>query len=541
MIHPALRPLTAPALLALIGFLTPQPALSAPKAPPVNLLFIITDQQRFDALGCAGNPVLKTPNLDRLAREGVRFSTAYTNCPVCVPARTTILTGLSPESNRVTSNNDEKSPDVPNVPTFDQILLRNGYHGEYHGKWHSPYQFALDYTRPVRWLNGKKRPPGSQAEMSESEALVSYIEAHVPARPLEPGELIANMYRRPYRPDPIDGAFGKTQADVSQGTSYGLLDVPPEHTHTAWTVKEGLEALDRLKDGPFTLTLSIGPPHPPMVLPKPYYGMYPPSEMPVPKTLDDPRTDSPYRNSNHGNDPAYRDPAMVRQMISDYYGLVTEVDHWVGKVLDRLDALDLADHTLVVFTSDHGEMLGDHGMYSKFVFYEGSVHIPLLMRLPGAIPAQTVVDAPVSHLDLFSTILDYCGMPGHRSEGESLRPLIEGQSTGDGRFVVSEWPATAVPAYMVFDGRWKLLFGRTPNARSMDALYDLKSDPGEDAQPARSRTRLRPQPPPGRTPESPPRRLAGEDRLASSRLRQGQAGSGSGRHSRKPLRSPESL
>ena len=139
----------------------------------------------------------------------------------------------------------------------------------------------------------------------------------------------------------------------------------------------------------------------------------------------------------------------------------------------------MADNTLVVFTSDHGEMLGDHGMHSKFVFYEGSVHIPLLLRLPGTIPAGTVVKAPVSHLDLFATILDYCGVAAPASEGESLRPLIEGKSDGAGRFVVSEWPATAVPGFMVCDGRWKLLFGRTAKARSLDALYDLKNDPNE--------------------------------------------------------------
>jgi arylsulfatase A-like enzyme len=445
---------------------------------PVNLLFIMTDQQRFDALGCAGNKVIKTPNLDRLAGEGVRFENAYTCCPVCVPARTSILTGRSIESTRVTSNNDIRRSDVPQAPTFDQILLRNGYRGEYHGKWHSPYQFALDYNWPVRWVNGK-RPPGCQADTSESEALVTYIEANVPLRPLRDGELVANMYRRPYQPDPLDGAYGKGQADVSQGTSYGCLDVPPEHTHTAWTAKEGLEGLERLKDGPFTLTISIGPPHPPMVLPRPYYGMYPAADMPVPASIDDPRADSPYRDASGGKDPAYRDKDKIRQMISDYYGLVTEVDDWVGRILKRLDELGLADNTLVVFTSDHGEMLGDHGMYSKFVFFEGSVHIPLLMRLPGVIPADTVVKNPVSHLDLFATILDYCGMTAPQSEGESLRPLVEGKNDGAGRFVVSEWPSTASPGYMLFDGRWKLLFGRSADASSLDALYDLKNDPNE--------------------------------------------------------------
>jgi arylsulfatase A-like enzyme len=237
---------------------------------PVNLLFIITDQQRFDALGCAGNSVLKTPNLDRLAREGARFVNAYSSCPVCVPARTVILTGRGIETTRVRDNGDVNSEDVPNVLTFDQVLLRNGYQGEYHGKWHTPYKFALDYTRPVLWLNGKQAPPGSKAEMSESEVVKKYVAAHVPERDLKPAERIANMYGRPYVPDKMDpessGQAGERPAvgkkkkkarapEVSnQATTYGcLVDVPPEHTLTAWTAKEGMEALEQLKDGPFTL------------------------------------------------------------------------------------------------------------------------------------------------------------------------------------------------------------------------------------------------------------------------------------------------
>ncbi len=472
--------------------LVPSFAHAAAARRPVNVLFIITDQQRWDTMGCAGNKIIKTPNLDRLAREGARFANAYSSCPVCVPARTVILTGRTCEANKVISNNDLNLRDLPDFSTFDQILIRHGYRGEYYGKWHSPYKFALDYQNAVRWVNGP-RPPGCKADMSESEAFRKYIEANVPERPLQPGEHLANMYGRPYQPDPLDGAYRLTaeqvkrlgrdkdalaKAEVGQGTTYGLLDVPPEHTLAAWTAKEGLAALDRLKDGPFTLTISIGPPHPPMVLPRPYYGMYPAEKIPAPASIGDPRANSPYAESKNAP-PSYRDPAKVRQMISDYYGMITEDDDWIGRILKRLDELGLTDHTLVVFTADHGEMLGDHGMFSKFVFYEGSVHIPLLMRLPSVIPAGTVIHAPVAQLDLFSTILDYCGISDETSAGRDLRPLIEGTDTGAVRVAFSEWQGTAVPAFMVFDGRWKFLFGRTATARSLDALYDLKNDPLE--------------------------------------------------------------
>jgi arylsulfatase A-like enzyme len=465
---------------------------------PINLLFIMTDQQRFDAMSCAGNDVLETPNMDRLAREGVRFSNAYSNCPVCVPARAVILTGHSIESVGVRSNGEQHREDGPDLPTFDTILLENGYQGEYHGKWHTPYKFALDYSRPVRWLNGKTPPPGCEAEISEASSFVEYIERNVPLVPLEPGQHLANMYKRPYWPDPLDGAYGRTPDEVAeisrdkpsassqrigQAYTFGRLEVPPQHSRTAVTAKEGIAGLERLHatGEPFTLTISIGPPHPPLAVPEPFYSMYPVESIPLPASLDDPRTDSPYQDRRTESDLAFRDPANARRMIANYYGLVAEVDSWVGRILDRLDELELSENTLVVFTSDHGEMLCDHGMHSKGVFYESSAHIPMLMRLPGTIPSGQVVETPVSHLDLFPTILDYCGMESCASEGESLRSMIEdppGDDVDD-RIIVSEWASEGVPGFMVFDGRWKLMFGRTANAPSRDALYDLETDPLE--------------------------------------------------------------
>ena len=151
-------------------------------------------------------------------------------------------------------------------------------------------------------------------------------------------------------------------------------------------------------------------------------------------------------------------------MTSIYYGMVTEVDDWVGKILQRLDELGLADNTLVIFTSDHGEMLGDHGMHSKNIFYEGSVHVPLLMRLPGVIPAGTVVQTP----SFASRSLRHHPRLLRPSEARLRRQksasLHRRQGNGPGRVVVSEWNSKTVPGFMMFDGRWKFLCGRTADA-----------------------------------------------------------------------------
>ena len=452
---------------------------TTPNQRAVNLLFIMTDQQRWDAMSCYGNTVIKTPNFDQLAREGARFTSFYSACPVCTPARTAMLTGHDIYANQVLSNNDATKTDAPPFPSFDQILLRNGYAGEYHGKYHSPYRLAVDYTQPVRWLNGKQAPPGSKALVSESEAYGEFVRAHAASRTVQPGQLSAGKDGN-YTPIPLDINFGKTNpTKAAQDTMYGRLEIPAEFSRTAFTAKEGIAALERLKDKPFTLTISIDPPHPPMIVSEPYYSLYPPAQIPLPASLNDPRTDSPYGPKFRAGERSYQNPENVRQMSSIYYGMISEVDDWVGKILKRLDELGLADHTLVIFTSDHGEMLGDHGLHSKMVFYEGSAHVPLLMRLPGVIPAGTVVRTPASQLDMFATILEYLNQPAHPSAGQSLRPFIEGKADGKGRCIVSEWPSSSLPGFMVFDGRWKLLFGRTKAATSLDALYDLQTDPEE--------------------------------------------------------------
>jgi arylsulfatase A-like enzyme len=462
-----------------VWFLLPAFLQAAPvPSKPVNLLFIMTDQQRWDAMGCAGNPVIKTPHLDRLASEGARFSRFYSSCPVCVPARSCILTGHDIEANQVRSNGDADLEDQPPFPSFDQVLMQNGYVGEYHGKFHSPYRLALGYSRPVRWLNGKKPPAGCEAEMSDAEAFKLYLAERVPARSLRAGEL--QVGAGIYEPIPLDPDYGNPQPDKkSQATAYGRLVASADTSRTVFTVKEGLAAMKRLQgQTPFTLTISIDPPHPPMVVSDPYYSMYAPEDIPVPESIGDPRTDSPYAKGKKSEE-AYSDPDNIRQMRAIYYGMVSQVDDEVGTILKRLDELGLAENTLVVFTSDHGEMLGDHGLHSKGMFYEGAAHVPLLLRLPGVIPANTVIDAPTTHLDLFPTILDYCGQAGHACAGRSLRPLVEGKDDGKGWVAVSEWNSTKVPGFMVFDGRWKYMCGRTADAPSRDALYDLENDPNE--------------------------------------------------------------
>ena len=447
---------------------------------PTNLLFLMCDQLRWDALACAGNPVVATPALDRLAREGARFAEAHTYCPICVPARSVMLTGLTTAQLNVTGNGDYDAPDLPRVPTFDSVLAGRGYRAEYYGKWHAPYQLAACYGNRVRQTGKHSR---DDADGSELAGYAAWLAANgVKPRDPAPGELLDKHSGRPYRPIALDENYANRnaadpRARVGKNSGcYGCLDLPAESSRVAFAASETLRALERLAGEPFSLTCSFGPPHPPMLVTEPWFSRHAPDTLPLPRSLADPMTHSPYRERAATMQP-YRDPANIRAMRAIYFGLVEEIDHWVGRILDRLDALGLAQRTLVVFTADHGEMLGDHGMQSKMVFYDGAQRVPLLLRLPGAIAPGTVVPGPVSMLDIGATIVDYLGASGPSLGGASLRSRVEGKSAAQP--VVAEWRGGSTPAYMVRAGDYKLMMGSRRRVPSVDALYNLREDPDE--------------------------------------------------------------
>jgi arylsulfatase A-like enzyme len=466
------------------------PALADQPGKPVNLLVIMTDQQRFDALSAAGNTVLQTPNMDRLANEGVLFENAYTPVPVCAPARTSILTGQSIHSTGIDRNQNVYDPEsFKGGPSFDMILSEAGYKTAYYGKWHSPqalagrYDNAEDY--PVTATSGAAGMGTSMIALYRDFLTAAGIPAAAPAD-LPEGQLIDSYSRRPYRPNPMDTRYGLSASEIaemeepSQGHIHGTLLIDPAYSITAMEAGGVLDAIDRFADQPFSLTVSFHYPHPPFTPTEPYASMYEPESMPLPPNFAHAMANSPYADANQQySGPQYDDPAKVRQFIATYYGLVKEIDDWVGRILDRLDRHGLADRTLVVLVSDHGEMLGSHGMSAKNIFYEESVHVPLLMRLPGRIPAGTRVADPVSTRDIFPTVLDYLGRPPVEGlDSASLRGVIEGRETRD--FAVAEWRAMrSVPTFMVRSGDWKLLISKIPDADSVDALYNLADDPYE--------------------------------------------------------------
>lgn len=447
-----------------------------------NLLFIITDQHRFDALSIAGNKVLNTPNLDALARGGAFFRNAYTPCAVCAPARASILTGHTVENTGVVNNQLAGSPESSGImpmKTFDEILAGNGYTCEYYGKWHTPTFRGRVYENEVA-STGKVSELGRGLRTQIND----YLDQHVPVEPLKPGYRMDSFTGRPYLPNAIDRSDNEKEKKKKHGQAdlHGCTTIPAEHSVTAFQAKQTIEAIERLKDKTFSITCSFHFPHAPMLPGEPYCSMFDPEDMQPPPSLQDKMDNSPYKSANgRMNMPEYADPEKIKFMMADYYALVKELDDWIGKILNRLDELGLADNTLVIFTSDHGEMLGAHGMREKNVFYEESAHIPLIMRYPDAIKAGTELDHYISTVDLFASILDYCKIAPHPSDGKSLRGVIENKDKEHGKYVVTEWlyHGDTSPNYMIVKDGWKMFIPYSVDSKVINALYNLKEDPYE--------------------------------------------------------------
>lgn len=450
-----------------------------------NLLFIMTDQQRYDALSYAGNKILYTPNMDRIAKEGVWFQNAHTQCAVCTPARASILTGYTVANTKVISNEvayvDEETRIMP-MKTYDEILSENGYECEYYGKWHTPTFRARVYNNPVT-VAGKSK---SELGPGKKAVYLSFLDPLYSTRELNGDELEDTYTNRPYSPDPLDKRHelrqdGKDYSmKVGQSDIHGVISIPAEYHISAFEAGKTLKALEKLKDKTFSLTCSFHHPHPPYLAAEKYIELYPPEEMVLPENIGDDMATSAYLRTKKRTSESYSDPEKIKYFISEYYALVKEVDDWVGAILNKLDELGLADNTLVIFVSDHGEMLGSHGLRGKFNFYEESSHVPMMIRFPGKIKAGTKIDSPVSNMDLFATILDYLEMPETHSDGTSLRGLIEGTSDKD-TYVVTEWLSNleTKPSHMVLKDGWKLLL---PDASAKDlpkVLYNLNNDPLE--------------------------------------------------------------
>ena len=411
---------------------------------PQNVLFILSDEHQRDIAGCYGNKIVKTPNLDRLAARGTRFTNAYTPCPICVPARTSLATGRYVYQ---TGSWDNAHPYRGEIPSWGHRLMARGHRVDSIGKLH---------YRDTRDNNG-------------------FSEEILPMHVLDGIGDLLGLIRTP---PPPRGNMVALARDAGPGQShYNDYDREIAEEASQWLNKRAGEARDK----PWVLFVSFVRPHFPLVPPPEFFALYSPDRMPWPRLYDKPqRPTHPAVASLKAtmNYDDFFDERHVRRAVAAYYGLVSFLDDNVGKVLRALEDNGLEQDTRVIYSSDHGDNLGNRGLWGKSVMYEESAAIPFVLAGPD-VAAGTTVDTPVSLVDCYRSILEATGVP-LQAEDQAL-PSYSVWDIARGarpiRTVLSEYHAAAAVTgtFMIRHGQFKYIYhvGYRPE------LFDLMTDPGE--------------------------------------------------------------
>ena len=374
-----------------------------------NILLITTDQHRKDALGCYDNPVIRTPNIDRLAACGVRFTRAFAACPVCAPNRASIATGRYPSIHGLWTNGVALGK---SELTVMQVLRRSGYATYGAGKMHFGPQWAWPQgggpiCDPDPALAINPQPDDSEFPWYGFERLVATEDERIGPY----GDYLAkhgyDVWADPH-------SFSYPQHATVRSV------YPQEHHQTTWVADRSIEFLEQHPaERPFFMWTSFVQPHHPFIAPAPYDTMYDPDEMPL-APWDESVVEAwpeSYRikyAKTRGDHEAIGmcnlSDADWRRIKAYYYGMVSLIDKQVGCMVEALERLGTLDNTVIVFTSDHGEMLGDHGLYTKSLPYEASIRVPLIVTGPG-INSRHTSDALVELIDVNPTICSLAGLP----------------------------------------------------------------------------------------------------------------------------------
>ncbi len=459
------------------------------KRPP-NLLFLLTDEQRSDTLAAYGNSRIECPNLDALARRSTVFDRAYVAQPVCTPSRASLMTGLYPHQHRCIENNTLLDP---RLPTWAECLPAGVYATGYNGKWHLGDE-VFAQRGFEEWVSTEDGYSAFFSPGRDRSRRTSY-----------------DAFLREHGRSPAHGeAFSRAEAARMEEA----LGKP------AFQAEKACEFIHKHRAHPFALCVSFLEPHMPFFGPRD--ALHPPDEVALPGNFHHvSEAGAPLRTRlnraatfarGHSGYPLQTE-ADWRQMIARYWGLCSVVDSAVGRILGALEAAGVEDETIIIFTSDHGDMMGSHRMIAKCVMYEEAVRVPLMVRLPGQRGGARVA-RPVSHLDLVATLSSLLGEEGMGSlPGTSLETDLSGQATATPGPVVVEWNGTSngllkahhrenTPAWAqevapietalaalndpvrtwVDPSGWKL----TRSTVGEDELYHLPTDPGETANLART-------------------------------------------------------
>jgi choline-sulfatase len=439
----------------------------APDRPP-NVLLMMSDQHTRKALGVAGSSVVHTPNLDALARSGVHFDSAYCTYPVCVPSRASLLSGLYPHHHQAIDNS---YPWPFGVKTLAHYLGSAGYLTGLIGKMHfvdaqtHGFDYKLDFNDWHQCLGPKTR-------LVAEEIIDSNSGSGLPQ--------IVDLWRE--SGDPWTGSI---ERDNREGyTSVGRVSALAEEDHfESFVGRESVRFLrDHGKQQPFFLVSSFLKPHDPFMPAERFAKMFHAGDMQLPETWGkvDPATTPKWVQERIQYDyscPELRFPEMAKLHTALYYASLAQTDNNAGKILDALRELGLEQNTIVLYTSDHGEMLGDKGLWQKMTFYEPAAGVPLLFRAPGVTPAGTRCSAPVSLVQMAATLLELCDVSAPSTlDGPGMARLLHEPGADSDRAVFVEMKLKSRnPAEMIRQGRFKYCY----YVGDLDELFDLQTDPAE--------------------------------------------------------------
>ena len=433
-----------------------------------NMLLIVTDQQALHSISCYGAPICRTPNIDALAHDGVRFTRAYTPCALCTPARGSLLTGVYPHTHGARHNSgchlpfDEETIGR-NLEMYPRRLHDRGYQLGYAGKWHA----GLAETCQDVGFEGYG--PRGYGRPSDSQLYAEYLRRHSLEKPEEVIEFYAS------------GIDGYAEGDAS-GYRTGPLQAAP----CSFLADMSLRMIRRYvrSEDPFFMALNFWGPHAPYLPSEEFKDMYDPAQIKPWASFHDDLSDRPivlekYRRSVFPG-AADADWATWSQIVARYYGQVSMIDAAIGHVIAELKAIGVYDEMLIVFTADHGETVGIHGgMFDKGATpWEELYHIPLIVKMPQQEYGAQVRDQFVSLLDLPDTFCQACDVHmGRHTHGTSLLPLMYDPTLPGREDIVAEFHGHRIPVAqrICWWGHHKYVM----NFADHDELYDLQADPAE--------------------------------------------------------------
>jgi uncharacterized sulfatase len=429
-------------------FLLPSSLAHAANETRRNVLFISVDDMNND-LGCYGHPLVKSPHIDRLATRGVRFDRAYCQYPLCSPSRSSLMTGRRPDTTRVFNLQYHFRNSLPDVVTLPQLFKNNGYYAARVGKMYH-------YGNPGDIGTSGLDDPPSWAEVFnpagiDKTALEPKLTRHTPKRGL--------------------------------GSSLSFYEDPEgkdEEYTDGKVATEAIRLLEGHKDKPFFLAVGFYKPHTPYIAPKKYFDLYPIDKITVPavSAADVQNVPLPALASTKPWPSFGVNEMQARESKRAYYATISFVDAQIGRVIDAVDRLGLAGNTVIVFWSDHGYHLGEHGLWMKRTCFEEAARVPLIIAAPGQKAVGQVSPRTVELLDLYPTLADLAQLPPPAGlQGVSLRPLLDAPQSAWKRPAFTQVQHGAIAGHSIRTERWR--YTEWNGGEKGVELYDHNADPGE--------------------------------------------------------------